>query len=309
MTFQITGKGGFAMKIRAILTICLVLGTAIGVLANGPDMARFFPDIPGMKKGNADVYTPDNLYEYIDGAADVFLAYDFVQLTSLTYTDEQKHSLIVDIYYHSTPNNGFGIYSQEKSRQGDFLQIGAQGYYEKGVLNFLRGCYYVKMSGFDLGDNDRAVMTATAKEIAGRLNGEERFPLPALRFPGKGKVKNSERYIANDFLGHSFLHSAFVADYEENGENFQLFIIEAVDATAVEKLVDNYHLFAQGKGSEVKRGNSGLTFIDPYYRANGPIHLKSAGKYLWGLFSANNTRTAYYMKELEDMIHSLHASL
>lgn len=273
------------------------------------DMTKIFPEISGMKRGKPEMYTPDNLYEYINGAAEVFLSYDFRQLAALTYEDQQKHSLTIDIYRHNNAKNGFGIYSQEKPVKGDFLRIGAQGYYEKGVLNFVRGSYYVKMSGFDLGDNDKAVLTDAAKKIARRLSGPTYFPLPVTCFPGKGKVEDSEKYIARNFLGHSFLHSAFAAEYEEKGEKFQIFIIETADTKDAKKIMNDYFKFAKGKGSEVSVHRTFFRFLDPYYRSSGKMNIKAKGKYVFGLFGNDMTKIHYYMEQVGKNLEKLHSSL
>jgi len=58
------------------------------------------------------------------------------------------------------------------------------------------------------------------------LDGSTDFPKTVQCFPGTGKIANSEAYINRNFLGHSFLHSAYVADYEMEGQKVQVFIIE-----------------------------------------------------------------------------------
>lgn len=282
-----------------ILALCFTAANGLG--PGGIDMETLFPQIEGMKKkGSPDIYTPDNLYEYINGAADLFLSYDFQRLAALTYEDEQNHSLTIDIYRHSSENNGFGIYSAEKPQQGDFLAIGAEGYYEQGVLNFFNGRFYVKMSGFDLGAKDNIIMTAAAKEIAARLGGKVELPIPVACFPKKGLIKHSVKYIAVDFLGHSFLHSAFAAEYKDGGGEFKVFIIEAADAKGAAGILENYLAFARGKGSQVSQAKGYHSFLDPYYRSSGKMNMKVKGKYAWGLFGDDEARAAYFMKEIED---------
>lgn len=286
---------------------CLIAAPCLE--AGEADMTTLFPDIKGMTKGKPDMYTPDNLYEYINGAAEVFLSYDFLQLASSTYEDPEKHSLTIDIYRHSDDRSGFGIYSQEKPIKGDFLEIGAQGYYEKGVLNFVKGSYYVKMSGFDLGDKDKSIMSSAAKEIAGRLQGPDHFPLVLTCFPGKGRVKNSEKYIAKNFLGHAFLHSAFVSEYEENGKKFQVFILQAANKKEAEKIKNDYIEFAKGKKSEISIHKTFYRFLDPYYRSNGKMNIETRGKYVFGLFGNDMDSVYYYMEKIRDYLGRLHSSL
>jgi hypothetical protein len=268
--------------------------------AGGTDITGIFPGLEGWtKKGKPDLYTPDNLFEYINGAAEVFLSYDFVKLASLTYENNKENSFTVDVYQHSSDRNGFGIYSQEKPQKGDFLNIGTQGYYEKGVLNFLKGGFYVKMSGFDLGDNDEKVLTTAAKALAKALEGSVDFPAVVKCFPGKGKIANSEAYINKNFLGHSFLHSAFVADYEIEGRKLQVFIIETGKPEAVEEILNNYTGFLKKKGIPVEQKEKLYRFQDPYYRSSGMMNMKMGKNYLWGLFCKDNATAESFIREIE----------
>lgn len=264
-------------------------------------METLFPQLKGWtQKGNPAEYTPDNLYEYINGAADVFLSYDFVKLAVLGYENTQKASFTVDIYHHSSNINGFGIYSQEKPQKGPFITIGTQGYYEKGILNFLKGSYYVKISGYDLGDRDEAVLTGAAKKIAETIEGESRFPKAVDSFPKEGKIENSERYIAQNFLGHSFLHSAFVADYQKDGRKLEVFIIQTNDEKEAKKILDGYLDFAKKKGKEVLNpGENFYRFQDPYYRSNGMMHMKRKGKYIAGLFCKSPETADLFIKKIQ----------
>lgn len=289
-----------------VLSGCFISGAAFA--SGGSGMTKFFPDITGMKKGKPDIYTPDNLFEYINGAAEVFLAYDFRELAALTYEDPQKHQLTIDIYRHSSDRNGFGIYSQEKPVKGDFLDIGAQGYYEKGVLNFVKGSYYVKMTGFDLGDKDKEIMTTAAQKISGQMKGADHFPLPTTCFPGRGKILNSEKFIAADFLGHSFLHSAFAADYKDSGKEFQIFIMEAANPREAKEIVENYFKFAKKKGSEISVYGDFFRFLDPYYRSKGQVNIRAMGKYVFGMFGDDMKRVRYYMNAVSGNLTNLHSS-
>jgi hypothetical protein len=287
------------------LTISIIIVMAFtlavpGLHAGGTDITGLFPVFEGWtKKGKPDLYTPDNLFEYINGAAEVFLSYDFVKLATLTYENNKEHSFTVDVYQHNSDRNGFGIYSQEKPQKGNFLDIGAQGYYEKGVLNFLKGSFYVKMSGFDMGDNDEKVLTTAAKALAKALQGTEDFPVVVKCFPEKGKIANSEAFINKNFLGHSFLHSAFVANYEIDGRKLQVFIIETGKPGEVEEILDNYTGLLKKKGIPVEQKGKSYRFQDPYYRSSGMMNMKIEKNYLWGLFCKNNAAAESFIREIE----------
>jgi hypothetical protein len=291
------------IAISMVLAMVIMMAgamTAPFLQAGEPNMEGIFPALKGWaKKGAPTFYTPDNLFEYINGAAEVFLSYDFQKLGTLTYENKEKMSFTVDVYKHNGARNGFGIYSQEKPQEGSFLPIGTQGYYEKGVLNFLKGSFYVKMSGYDLGDKDKDILTSAANAIAGLLKGENSLPAVLNCFPTKGKKSNSERYINKNFLGHSFLHSAYVVDYENDGRTFQIFIIEAANPAVADKVLQEYKAFLEKKGKDVTEKDGIQRFQDPYYRSSGTMHMKKSKNYIWGLFFKNDTIAKTLIDEIE----------
>ena len=97
-------------------------------------------------------YIPGNLYEYINGAAEIYLAYDFKELIVGQYETEKtddEASLGVEIYDMGSEKNSFGIYSAERFSESLFIPMGNQGYLEEGTLNYIVGKYYIKLLCFD----------------------------------------------------------------------------------------------------------------------------------------------------------------
>lgn len=266
---------------------------------------KTFPELEGWNKGGVASYLPHNLFEYINGAAEVYLSYDFQKLLTLTYQNEKNQSITVDVYQHSNPNTGFGIYSQEKPEQGDFLEIGTQGYYETGVLNFFKGTYYVKLTGFDLNENDRSWLEKTARLLDKNLEGQPVFPEIISCFPEKGKIRNSERYILKNYLGHSFLNSAFVADYKMNDDKFQIFIMETGSSSEAESLVRSYLNFLENKNVKYVIDDSNIhRFQDPYYRSSGTMGFQWKNNIIWGFFYRDQNLFRSYMEKIEQNLKS-----
>ncbi len=260
-----------------------------------------FPEISGWQKtGEPEMYSPDNLFEYINGAAEVYLSYDFQKLITLSYSNPKQQSFTIDIYQHSNSNNGFGIYSQEKPQEGDFLKIGTQGYYEQGILNFFKDRFYVKLSAFDLKEIDRPLLEKISRLIDNQLPGQPLLPKTVSCFPSMGKIENSERFILQNFLGHSFLHSAFVADYLIKDEKFQIFIIETVTPQKADTILEHYLAFLKRKGIEYQQDNSNVyRFSDPYYRSSGTMNLKKNSRFIWGFFSNDIQKVRTYLETIE----------
>jgi hypothetical protein len=256
-----------------------------------------FPEITGWRQsGKSETFTPQTLFEYVDGAADLYLSYDFEELRVAEYQNEKKASVIVDVYRHKTSTHAFGIYSQERLSNANLIDIGVQGYIEKNVLNFLTGNYYVKINSFNTGTEDHEILLTFAKRVAGNLGKRGALPSLLMAFPKEGKVRNSEKFIAKKFLGYRFLHSAFTADYELPGKAFKLFVIECQDQNECREMIQGYLEQTGEIGKRVGEGYYALS--DPHH---GEIDLYWRGAFLWGIQNVNDLGLrSKYLKLLEE---------
>lgn len=265
---------------KSVLTIaCTIILLALPAMAAPPlDMASLFPDLEGWRKdGAAESYSPGTLYEHIDGAAENFLAYGFSKLAVQNYLNGPRW-LSAEIYDHATPESAFGIYSSERTQSGSFIQVGAQGYEEEGVLNFVSGPFYVKLNGFGLGSQGAGILRSLAQKLAQGLGAGSALPALLDAFPEAGRVVRSEHYISGHFLGHEFLLPAFTADYERLGMKFRLFLMKADGADAAMALLRRYAALDKAN-PDPGNGAGVLTVNDPY---NGPVRLLRRGKFVCG---------------------------
>ncbi len=278
--------------------ICLVLGIIFFWAAPGAEAKDFkFPEITGWKQsGEIQTFSPKTLFEYINGDAELYLMYDFQELKVAEYLNEKKASVIVDVYRHKTPTHAFGIYSQERLPNANFLDIGAQGYIEQNILNFLTGPYYVKINSYNTGAEDREILLTFAKKVAENLGKKGEFPSILSSFPQEGKKNNSEKFISINFLGYAFLHSAFTADYELSGKKFKLFVIEGADGNDSRDMVQEY---LQQTGNTKKNIVEGIYTISDSY--HGEIGFYWKGKFIWGALNLTDVSLrSKYLKLFEE---------
>jgi hypothetical protein len=199
-----------------------------------------FPDLKGYKiLTNYPVYTPDNLWDFIDGAADAYLSYNFEDLHVADYK-KGRNVIRLEIYKHKNNTQSFGIYSAERSPTFRFINIGAQGYKVEGSLNFFKGSYYVKLRTYSKSEKVIQSMQTLGLKVADMLPGESLMPEVLTEFPETGKKKNEETYIKESVLGHEFLQDAFKASYELGDINFSIFIIDKSSPDDSRKIVTSW---------------------------------------------------------------------
>lgn len=253
----------------ALLTLVLAAGGAGG--------GKLLPRIDGWKlQAPPTTYTPETLFEYIDGGADAFLQYDFQELLAATFVNAKKIEVTADLYRHRDAARAFGMYSQERRPGSSKMPGKLEGVASPDHLEFVADAFYVKLA-LPAG-GDAAILPMFAEKIAARLPGPRALPPVLGCFPERGKKPRAEKLIARDFLGHAFLHDAAVVPYDIEGARFRLFAVEGKDAAEVRAMVAA--LRALGKQAKAEIPAQGeMSLRDPH---NGELMLAWNGRWLWG---------------------------
>jgi hypothetical protein len=247
----------------------LLAGFFLIILFGSASAQEFaFPELAGYKKTtNYPVFGPENLWDYINGAADTYLAYGFVNLHVAEYK-KGKNVIKLEIYQHLNTTLAFGIYSTERSPSFRFMNLGAQGYIADGAINFFKGNYYVKLRTFSKNEKTLRTNESLALKVANQLEGNIEMPAVLSMFPEEGKKVNEETYINESVLGHKFLNKAYKAIYETGPDNFSIFIMENNSPDEVKKSVDAY---LSAIGEDAIESESGRFMLKDGY--NGTIFL------------------------------------
>ncbi|MGD0783509.1 MAG: DUF6599 family protein [Candidatus Aminicenantales bacterium] len=266
----------------------------------GPTALDLLPRVGGWKNTEEPKrFGPDSLFEYIDGAAEAFINYDFVELALGEYQQPGRPgTMTVEIYDMGTPRNAFGIYSTERYPESRFLSIGTQGYIEEGTLNFLAARYYVKMMAYETGARTEAILESYAADILKKIGEPGRFPDTLKAFPRHGLVANSEKYILKNFLGREFLKNGTLASYKLDGAEPDAFIVEASSGAEAAELLKNYLDAARAKSPPIQAGQGLIRIMDPYL-AN--VFVGLSGRFLYGVTKIKDPALAVGEKLARDL--------
>ncbi len=225
--------------------------------AADPGILALLPKAEGWKAAEAPrSYFPENLFEYIDGAAESYLAYDFKELAVAEYARTGSGATVtVEIYDMAGRNNAFGIFAAERYPENAPVDIGVAGYVEGEVLNFVANRYYVKLLAFDAGEGVKDVLTSFATAVAASAGGSRALPEPLGRLPEEGRVARSERYIRLNFLGFEFLRDAWTAAYLAAGEEYDAFFVPCASAAEAESSLKRLLDFYGREGTPAEKTN------------------------------------------------------
>lgn len=284
----------FIMKKPVFISIFLGLIFTINCIASGDEVS--FPKLKGWRLDvSSKVYTPDNLWDLINGAAESYVSYDFVDLHLADYKNKAGTTIHAELYRHSSTENAFGIYSSERSAEYSFIPVGIQGYLDEGVLNFFTGQFYVKLYSTDSGEDVQESLKLIAEALSGHIGHNNEWPGLLAAFPPEGKLENMDHYTRENFIGFNFLHSAFTAEYEGG---YKLFIISGKDRNEMLDMVRAYLKFT--KQDIDPEQESSFTITDKY---NGDIPVVLIGTYMAGIIEGADSEEA--KKKLNQLVENL----
>jgi hypothetical protein len=267
-------------------------------------LSALLPEVSGWTLSEAPQnYLPETLFQYIDGAAEIYLSYDFRELVVAQYKQEgSQATLTLEIYNMGNERNSFGIYSAERFPENKFIEVGLQGYSGEGELIFVAGENYIKLVCFDCGEGAEKELRSFADRVAAKISPLGAFPLTIGAFPKDGLIANSEKFVLRNFLGFDFLRNGFLASYKVNGQEFECFFIEGKNADEAKTMLDRYLDFFKKNNLEFESLASGYHLKDRYSRH---IFLAQAGGFLCGVIRIKEGAEAVGEKYLGELVKSL----
>lgn len=161
------------------------------------DIASTLPDrVLDWKMSEKDmVYDRTNLFDYLDGGAEVYLAFGYREVLVRKFADAAKNEINLDIYDMGSSAEAFGIFSAD--RQDPEAGIGQESEVGLGLLRFFQGRYFVSITV--LGDEAKAeaAILELGRKVVPQL-GPPGPPPELLRFlPADGLKKNRTSYFHN----------------------------------------------------------------------------------------------------------------
>lgn len=258
-----------------------------------------FPEIKGYELSvSLGSYTSDNLFEAINGAAEVFLQYKFKELNIAEYSSN-KNKIMVEAYEFLTLDDAFGIYAAERMPDYKFIDIETEGYISNESLNFFKGNYYFKIYSEDKEISEEELIKF-ANSLSKAINCENKYPSILRSFPEKYILKKHENYYPSNFMGYSFFKNVYTVEAAKDKDNFKIFIscFESADEACLS--LNEYFKYLK---INTKCDNDKIYNIkDP---VNNYITLLSYDKYIIGINRQNDFLTEEIIKEIKNRLSNI----
>ena len=269
----------------SLLTFCL-LCAAVPAGAAGSAVGKVLP-VPACAAGWAidgtvSRYDRDNLFDRIDGEAELYFPYGFEQLASARYVNGTT-AFDADVYTMGSLLDAFGMFANYRKKDDAEVAIGAEGTVSESQLFFYQDRYLVRLQATGGTAPARDVFLACARAIARNLPPDAGRPKELQAFTIPAMERKSERYIASSLLGYDFFRRGLMADVQVNGEQVQLFLVTEDSPAAARTAFEQYRAYLKtaGKGMQVteRPDRTCLHAVDPLY---GKVIVEQAGRFLVG---------------------------
>jgi hypothetical protein len=153
------------------------------------------------------LYDRDTLFEYIDGGAELYLAYAFREMVACRYEREGHPPIVADVFDMGSSEDAFGVFSAE--RQDPEAEIGQGSEYAAGLLRFWKGRFFVSVWAEEETAAAADAVRELGVEIAQAIDPPGPPPQLLDLLPSEGLAETRVRY----FHDHASLNLYyFVAD-------------------------------------------------------------------------------------------------
>jgi len=183
----------FPIFLFLILITPVYDSTARGQKAVHPD--ELVPgEFRGWKaQGEVEVYDRETIFDYIDGAGEVYRLYSFRKVVVRRLVKVDQPTIFVEIFDMGSSADAFGVFSH--SREGEDLGIGEGSEQRGGLLCFWKGSFFVCIYSERETAETEETVPALAKGIAQRIKGEGGRPGLLEYLPPDGLQRLSIRYF------------------------------------------------------------------------------------------------------------------
>jgi hypothetical protein len=199
-------------------------------------------------------FTPESLYEQINGRAEFFLSYDVVSMTFASYVNRFDVGQFIDIsiYDMGSAINAFGVFSVERSQGQPLLELGRASYRLYANYYIWKGCFYITIISSQGTREFQRLGMDLARIVTDYLPDSDESIWGLTALPLKDRVPDSVQYFKVDAMGLTFMRNTFIAAYKKEDNTVTALLSQRDSAESAKDTVARYVEYAKEYGGEVK---------------------------------------------------------
>lgn len=170
------------------------------------DPAIALPDsINGWKKlGEDRTFNDQNLYDYIDGAAELYISFGFTKVFNRIYSAGEGKEIIVDVFYMNAPQDAFGAFSFSVGKIGN--DFGTQSQTAHGAIVFWKNNFVVSIVENPASEEAKKTSLTLAKFIDESIPDKGSFPEVLKYLPAENLDAQSIRYFRHYVWANTYVY-------------------------------------------------------------------------------------------------------
>lgn len=144
------------------------------------------------------LFDEETIFDYIDGAGEVYRAYNMRSCLSRRYTRGGGPEIVLDIFDMRSSEDAYGVFTHDQD--GEALEVGQGGLYRSGWLSFWKDRFFVSIYMEAESSAAQEAVRQLAKEVASLIPGEGPRPQILALLPREGLQRRTLRYLHNYLL-------------------------------------------------------------------------------------------------------------
>jgi len=166
------------------------------------------PEVHGWRPAEPDgIYTADTLFDYIDGAAEVYRSFNVRRAVGRRYSRPGQPDILADVFDMGSPADAYGAYHHD-IREGEDAGCGQDSEYLSGALSFWKDRYFVSIIPFDETPESEMAVRTLAAAIDQAIPQEGAPPDMVALLPEDGRLERSTRYFHNHHCLNAYYYLA-----------------------------------------------------------------------------------------------------
>ena len=181
--------------IRSILLAMCAWGFAMTQFAEAQDwQARLPKQVDGWAAEPTDrIYDPTTIFEDIDGAGEVYRAYNMQSCLSRRFETPGGPAIVLDLFDMGSPQDAFGVFTHDTD--GDVVAIGQDGRLRPGWLSFWKHRFFVSIYAEEETEAAAGAVVQLGRRIASLIPEDGNRPKILDRLPAAGLDSKRIRYL------------------------------------------------------------------------------------------------------------------
>jgi hypothetical protein len=155
------------------------------------------------KPAKPALYDRKTLYDYIDGGAELYLAFGFEGAITLEYAAGKDDEIKVDIFDMGSARGAFGAFAH--GRESIAAEVGQGSEYGGGLLTFWKHRWFVSVLGYPETESKRKAVYQLARAIAALIPETGVPPAIVGGLPRSGLVEASVRTFHHPLLQNDYV--------------------------------------------------------------------------------------------------------